>query len=81
MNALTEKLATLTPKQMSQIYQNVFSTIDGQLVLEDLRHRCFSYAPEDLGVSSDREVFINVGKHAVIVNIETQLRPYSEEEK
>jgi hypothetical protein len=78
--SLSEKHYTLTDKQISQIYRNVFSTIDGQLVLEDIRQRCFAYVPEDFEAKTDRDVFINIGKRSVLLTIETQMKPYKENE-
>lgn len=78
--SISEKHSSLTLKQMSQVYRNVFGTVDGQLVLEDLKSRCFAYVPEDFGAEKDRDVFINIGKRAVLLTIETQLKPYKENE-
>ena len=71
------KLATLTNEELSKIYQNLFNTTEGQLVLEDLRNRanpsCPS-VPED-GAIDPLRVAYNEGKRAVFFYIETQLKP------
>lgn len=74
MNPHAIKLSQLSDKQISNIYRNVFGTVDGQLVLEHLRLGCFVYVPETAGAKTDRDVFENIGKRSVLLSIETQLR-------
>lgn len=83
MNPQAMKLSTLSQKQVSQIYRNVFGSIDGQLVLEDLRFRCNVYIPSfDESQSNEpwRTIF-NEGKRSVLLTIETQMRPDIEKEQ
>lgn len=54
-------------------YTNVFSSPDGQIVLEDLRQRCFEYVPIFSTVPGETER--NSGMHTVLKHIETMLTP------
>lgn len=79
MNPVAGKLSSLSAKQISQVYRNVFGTIDGQLVLEDLKFRCHVYVPS-FEPDSHQTAF-NEGQRSVVLTIESQMRPDNEEEK
>ena len=74
---IQNKLATLTSVELSKIYQNLFNTEEGKLVLEDLRFRAnpsVPSVPED-GIVDPNRVVYNEGKRSVFFHIETQLKP------
>ena len=48
-------------------YQNIFNSPDGQLVLEDLRHRFFIYAPAPGQIEE--------GERRTVLHIESCLMP------
>ena len=73
---LIKKLVTLTDEELSQIYMRVFNSADGQLVLEDLRQRCFYYIPT-LGPQQEA----NEGARNVVMNIESRLQPIEPQTK
>jgi len=76
---LIKKLLTLTDEQLSQVYMRVFNSDDGQLVLEDLRQRCFNYISTI--ADTDRETFANEGKRTIVLMIETRLQPIETEKE
>jgi hypothetical protein len=67
---LQKRLAELDSDALDRAYMEVFNTETGQLVLEDLRNRCFFFTTT-LGSSIE----FNEGQRAVVMNIETRLRP------
>lgn len=69
MNALVDKLMELSEEKLAQIYKNVFSTPEGQLLLEDLKQRSFFYSPIPLGEPGQRAE----GARSVVLHIETQI--------
>lgn len=74
---IQNKLLSLTNEELSKIYQSVFNTTEGKLVLEDLRFRAnpsVPSVPED-GIVDPGRVVYNEGKRAVFFYIETQLKP------
>ena len=69
---LLRKLSELTPEQTNELYMRVFNSDDGQLVLEDLRQRCFYYVPTI--DQSQLKTGFNEGSRSVVLNIEARLR-------
>lgn len=65
--ALLTKLQSLSEEQISSLYQQVFNSDAGKLVLEDLRHRGYCFVP----TTSDRDE----GKREMILHIETMINP------
>lgn len=80
LNPLQSRLAQMSEEQKIRLYNDLFSTIDGQLVLEDLKCRAFFYVPPDHGASSDRDVFINVGVQKLLMEIVRMSLPLTPEE-
>ena len=74
---LLKVLSTLADGELAQLYKNVFDSVDGQLVLEDLRHRCYIYTDLPLGEPGQR----GEGRRNVVTHIETQLSYDPEEAK
>jgi hypothetical protein len=66
-------LQELGDEELRALYARVFNTDDGQLVLEDLRNRCFIYIPTI--ANTDRDTFSNEGKRAIVLTIESRLLP------
>ncbi len=78
MNALIKKLENLPPEELAALYQRVFTTDDGQLVLQDLKGRCWydrstaAFVPE---VVETYAMIYREGMRAVLLTILTQLEP------
>ena len=77
-NPLQDKLKTLNAEEVAQIYKNLFSSIDGQLLLEDLKNRCFYFAP--LIDEHEGRTYFNDGMRSVVLHITNQIE-YQPEEK
>lgn len=60
-----DELRQTNPQQLTQMYLNLFSTPDGQMVLTDLMDLFFEFKP----TSNDRES----GSQAVIIYIKNKL--------
>ena len=71
MSKLTEILETLNEYEVAGLYKTVFGTTEGQLVLEDLKNRCF------VKTSTAHELphvtYQNEGMRIVVLHIETQI--------
>ncbi len=84
MPSIEEKLVRLSGQELSRVYQNVFNSDEGQIVLEDLRNRCYvkipTFSGEDLNNLHSR-MMINEGARSVFLHIETQLNPITEEKQ
>ncbi len=87
MNPLQEKLAQITTGGISEeplirLYNNVFGSEEGKLVLEDLKMRAFYYtSPDDPNFcKNDRDVFINVGTQKLLMEILRMSAPLTEYE-
>jgi hypothetical protein len=87
MNALQEKLAQLTnggklEEPLIRLYNTVFGSTDGQLVLEDLKMRGFIYVSPDNPdfCKSDRDAFINIGTQKLVMEIIRMSAPLTEYE-
>ena len=71
-NPLIKRLSELNPKELSQVYKNVFENDEeGRLVMEDLKGRFFEYIP----ASNMTEV----GSENVLKHIKNMLNPIDEE--
>ncbi len=70
-NPLHDKLLTLDEERVAKLYQTVFGSGEGQLVLEDLRNRCFVKTSTFEGFEPIS--LINEGKRTVVLHIETQI--------
>ena len=71
MNALVEKLEELNEEQLAQLYKNLFTSPDGQLVLEDLKGRCYVYSTT--ANENPHKTFWHEGMRNVILTIESQI--------
>lgn len=70
-NPQHQRLKTLIPGQLEEIYKNCFQTDAGQLVLEDFKRRFWFYVP----VPSIREA----GQEDVVKHINNMLNPEVDE--
>lgn len=68
-NSVRAKLAELDKEQRIGLYQRVFSSIEGQLVLEDLRERGFYYVTTFM----PGETELREGMRAFLLHIDTYL--------
>lgn len=83
MSELSRKLANLTEEDLSRIYMEVFNTDNGQLVLQDLKNRCFfdiSTSPDNFPIDALTTIK-NEGKRSVLLHILTQLKPIETAER
>lgn len=73
MNELWKKVAELNEKgreeELANLYKNLFSTPEGELVLEDIKMKGYFYAPTPLGEHGQR----CEGMRQVILSIFSQL--------
>jgi hypothetical protein len=78
--SVQDKLITLSPEEISNLYKKVFTSAEGQLVLQDLTNRFnpqVPAVPEDIAVDVYR-LCINEGRRSVMFHISTQLLPEAE---
>ncbi len=68
-NPLQDKLDTLDEERVAKLYKTVFESEEGQLVLEDLKNRCWTKAPLPYGEEGQRAE----GRRSVVLHIQTQL--------
>lgn len=66
-NPLIDQLKTMKPEQLQGLYQEVFKTLNAQLVLEDLKARFWHYFPTP-GIRED-------GQEDVIKHINNMINP------
>lgn len=80
MLAIRKRLNEMTSQELSRVYMNVFNTDEGQMVLEDLRNRCYAKAStvEHQGNIDPFTVLRNEGMRSVLLHLETQLLPEPE---
>jgi len=78
-NQLSIKLLQLSEEELDRVYMNMFNTEEGQLVLEDLRERCYCY--NSTIADSLAQMAFNEGLRAVVINIETRLKIIPKPEK
>ena len=81
MSELTEKLETMGEEEVAQLYKKVFGSVEGQLIREDLRNRCFGKMTPF--AASDPVTNFNVGMQSVVMHISTQInyKPVEREEE
>ncbi len=79
MSELTEKLETLNQHEVATLYKTVFNSMDGQLVFEDLKNRCYAKT-STFGKDNDM-TNRNEGMRSVILHIDTQLNDKPDVEK
>lgn len=81
MNDLSKKLSTLDETELSDLYKTVFSTVEGQLVLEDLKNRCS--VKTTTYSDSPYRICLNEGMRTVVLTIETRInyKPDMEEKE
>ena len=70
MSVLTDKLMELKEEEIINLYKRVFDSEDAQLMLEDLKNRCYVNVTSFTG---DRQGDFNEGMRSVILHIQTQL--------
>jgi hypothetical protein len=81
MNALTKTLQEKydSKEKLQRLYMEVFNTSSGQLVLEDLRNRCYAKLPlisDPMDPTSDPiRIAEKDGKRSVVLHIESMLEP------
>ena len=81
MNALTKTLQDKynTDEKLKRLYMEVFNTSSGQLVLEDLRNRCYAKRPlisDPVDFTTDPiRLAEKDGRRAVVLHIENMLEP------
>ena len=75
-NLLNDKLSTLDEEQVAKLYQNLFDSEEGKLVLQDLKNRCFI----DISTYDGGNMEIHEGMRCVVLHIQTQLN-YEVKEK
>ena len=73
-------LKKMDDEALDRLYMRLFSSDDGRLVLEDLRNRCFSYAPTvpEGGDINALRTHYNEGRRSILIMIETRLKPREE---
>ena len=71
MSTLNDKLQEMTAEDVANIYKRIFSTPDGQLMIEDLRNRWYIKIPTT-GRGNDQTNF-NEGMRSVVLHIESQI--------
>ena len=69
-NLLNDKLKTLDESQVAKLYKNVFDSEEGQLVLEDLRNRCYCKVSTK---SHPDGIDLGEGMRTVVLHIENQI--------
>lgn len=69
MSVLNDKLQEMTAEDVANIYKRIFGTPDGQLMLEDLKNRCFSKLSLPFGEEGQRAE----GMRAVVLHIESMI--------
>ena len=86
MNALQSKLSELNEEQKIRLYNNVFGSLEGQLILEDLKMRAFWYiSTADKSATTPTaafasEVILNEGARRLLLEIVRMSEPLSEHE-
>ena len=72
MDNIQDKLDTMNEDQVSNLYKETFSKAEAQLVLEDLKNRCFIKTTPFTG--TDSWTNFNSGMQAVVLHIEQQIK-------
>lgn len=70
-NPLQDRLNTLDEDQVAQLYKNVFDSEEAELVLEDLKNRCFAKVTSFNGDAI--QTCFNEGMRSVLLHIENQI--------
>jgi len=70
MTPIQRKLLSLTADDLVKVYKTAFRTPEGQLVLEDLKRRCF-VNKTTVGDENGKPTEWNEGMRAVYLHIET----------
>lgn len=71
MSNLTDKLIKLDEEQLANLYKRVFDSADAQLVLEDLKNRCFYKT--STAHDNSHQTYLHEGMRLAILHIETQI--------
>ena len=69
MKAIRDKLRNLNNEKLARVYQNLFNTEEGQLVLEDLKKQSHWDLPQPEGEPGQRME----GRRQLIIYIKTML--------
>jgi hypothetical protein len=78
--ALDRKLLEIGDGEgLTRIYNEVFNTDSGKLVLQDLKNRAYFYT--ELYSGDIHQSLINEGMRLMVVSIETRLLPMEQKEK
>lgn len=70
-NPLIDKLEELDEESVAKLYQNVFGSPEGQLVLEDLKGRCFIY--QTTANADSHKTFWQEGMRSIMLHIQGQI--------
>lgn len=70
--SLTEKLEKLTEEELANLYKKTFISVEAQLVIEDLKNRCFVKTTPF--AVKDSVTNFNTGMQSVVLHIESQLK-------
>ena len=70
-NPQDEKLQTMLPVEVAKLYQKLFCTVEGKLVLQDLKNRCFFDVSTYNGDPND--TIKNEGMRSVVLHINNQI--------
>ena len=78
---MRDQLTALNQDQLANLYKKVFDGVDGQLVFQDLKDRCFYHVSTVNGQNSvhSNEVIYKEGMRSVILHIETNLNTETKE--
>ena len=60
-------------EELQKTYNKIFSSKEGKIILEDLRKRCFAYAPTNVP-GDPYATHINEGMRNVLLHIETKMK-------
>jgi len=77
MADLTDKLFDLTEEDLANVYKRIFDTADGQLMLEDLKNRCYVKSSSaqygDIIIPHPFSNYFNEGMRSVVLHILSQI--------
>lgn len=85
MNEITEKVLSMSFEERAVLYKRAFDSIDGKLLLEDLKIWCFGYADPSMEnaegpINDPYTTYRNCGKLSVLRHIESNINIKPKEE-
>jgi hypothetical protein len=86
MREIEKKVLTMSSDELSQAYKTVFGSPDANIVLEDLKNRCYvkvssAWPNTDAPVNDALTTYINEGMRALYLYIENQINYEPEQKK